>query len=326
MTAIVVRELGPPEVLRLEPWTAAAPGPGQVQVAVAYAGVNFTDTERRRGVSGAVSLPWIPGIEAVGTVTAVGPDVPSAHLGKRVAMAAPVGEQTGAYATTMLAPASRVYPVPETLSWETAAALPIQGLTAYHVLHTMGAVRPGQTVLVHAAAGGVGHLAVQLARHAGARVLGTTSRQAKLAAIEEVGAEPFLLDPVDVWIEKIRAATNGRGVDLVLDGLGARTQAGGLSLLAPFGHLVHFGEASGPAAPIDPDALYDRSIRVSAYWLWTPQDPLEMARAAARLFDLAAAGTLQIHIDSILPLAEAAEAHRRLEAGISSGKLLLRAS
>lgn len=323
MTAIVVRELGPPEVLRPEPWAVPAPGVGEVEIAVAYTGVNFTDTERRRGLSGAVALPWVPGIEAVGTVTAVGPGVPDL-LGARVAVAAPVGEQSGTYATTLVAPASCVFPVPEGLPLETAAALPVQGLTAYHALHTMGAVRPGQTVLVHAAAGGVGRLAVQLARHAGARVLGTTSRDSKLAAVAAAGAEPFLLDSGDQWVEGVRTATQGRGVDLVLDGVGARTQAGGLSLLAPFGHLVHFGEASGPAAAIDPDALYDGSLRVSAYWLWTPHREGEMARAAEKLFALAAAGALRVHLDAILPLAEAAEAHRRLETGAASGKLLLR--
>lgn len=326
MTAIVVREFGPPEVLRLEPWAAAAPGSGQVQIAVSYIGVNFTDTESRRGRSKVVALPWIPGIEAAGTVTAVGPGVARSHCGTRVAVAAPSTEQSGTYATTVVAPVSRIYPVPAALSLEIAAALPVQGLTAYHLVHTMGAVRPGQTVLVHAAAGGVGHLAIQLARHAGARVLGTTSQAAKVPAIAAAGAEPFVLDPAALWVEGIRTATQGRGVDLVLDGVGARTQAGGLSLLAPFGHLVHFGEASGPAAPIAPEALYERSLRVSAYWLWARHGAAEITLAADRLFTLVAAGIIRVHIDAILPLAEAAEAHRRLEARATVGKLLLRAA
>jgi NADPH:quinone reductase len=326
VNAIVVREFGPPEVLRLEPWAGATPGVGQVEIAISYAGVNFTDTEGRRGLSKAVALPWIPGIEAAGTVTAVGADVSPSYRGARVAVAAPHTEQDGTYATKVLAPVSRVYQVPAALSLETAAALPVQGLTAYHLVHTMGAVERGQTVLVHAAAGGVGHLAVQLARHAGARVLGTTSQAAKVATIAAAGAEPFVLDPAMLWVESIRSATQGRGVDLVLDGVGARTQAGGISLLAPWGHFVHFGEASGPAASIAPEALYERSLRVSAYWLWAPHGIATMSQAAETLFALAAAGTIRVHIDAIFPLAEAAEAHRRLEARATVGKLLLRAA
>lgn len=325
MTVIVVRDFGPPEVLRPERCTTSAPGPGQVELAVAYGGVNFTDTEGRRGLYAAITLPWIPGIEAAGTVTAVGVGVTPALVGRRVAVAAPTAEQTGAYATTLIASVSRVYPLPPSLSFEAAAAVTVQGLTAYHLLHTMGSVQPGQTVLVHAAAGGVGHLAVQLAQHAGARVFGTTSRPAKLDAIVAAGAEPFVLDPADTWVAAVRAASDGRGVDLVLDGVGARTQSGSLAALAPWGHLVHYGSASGEPAAIAPEALYDRSLKVSSYWLWTPHSPERMMKAVDRIFALATTGGLRVHIDAVFPLAEAAEAHRRLESGESTGKLLLRA-
>jgi len=324
VTAIVVRELGPPEVLRLERRTTPAPGPQQVEVAVAYAGVNFTDTERRRGLSGSIALPWVPGVEAAGTVTAVGDGVSPALLGCRVAVTAPTTEQTGTYATTLIAPAAHTYPLPQSLSFEAAAAVTVQGLTAFHLLNTMGSVQPGQIVLVHSAAGGVGHLAVQLARQAGARVFGTTSRPAKVDAIAAVGAEPFVLDPDDAWVAAVLAASDGRGVDLVLDGIGARTQAGSLASLAAFGHLVHYGSASGEPAPVAPEALYDRSLKVSSYWLWTPHGPGRMKQAADRIFALAATGGLRVHIDAVMPLAEAAEAHRRLESGESTGKLLLR--
>jgi NADPH2:quinone reductase len=257
-------------------------------------------------------------------VTAVGNGVSPALVGSRVAVAAPTAEQTGTYATTLVVAAAHVYPLPPSLPFEAAAAVTIQGLTAFHLLHTMGSVQPGQTVLVHAAAGGVGHLAVQLARHAGARVLGTTSRPAKAEAIAAAGAEPFVLDPADTWVAAVHSASHGRGVDLVLDGVGARTQAGSLASLARWGHLVHYGSASGEPEAVAPEALYDRSLKVSSYWLWTPHGPGRMQEAADRIFALAATGDLRVHIDAAFPLGEAAEAHRRLESGASTGKLVLR--
>jgi NADPH2:quinone reductase len=179
-------------------------------------------------------------------------------------------------------------------------------------------------VLVHAAAGGVGRLAVQLARRAGARVLGATTRAAKADAIATAGAEPVVLDSEGRWVETVRSATEGRGVDLVLDSLGAPTQAGSLASLAPFGHLVHFGSAGGNPPAVDPESLYDLSLKVSSYWLWTPHGGRRMAEAADALFALVTAGELHASVDAVLPLAQAAEAHRRLESGATQGKLLLR--
>jgi NADPH2:quinone reductase len=323
MRAVVVREFGPPEVLRVESVDAPAPGPGQVLVEVAFAGANFTDTERRRGLSDR-TLPWIPGIEAAGTVIGVGQGVEPALLGGRVALTGPSSALTGTYAERIAASVEYVHRIPDALSLEAVAAVTSQGLTAYHLVHTVGAVRAGQTVLVHAAAGGVGRLAVQLARRAGARVLGATSHAAKSGAIAECGAEPVVLDREGRWVETVRRATGGRGVDLVLDSIGAPTQAGSLASLAPFGHLVHFGSAGGHPEPVDPERLYDRSLKVSSYWLWSPHGEGVMGKAAEALFALAAGGELQVGIDAVLPLDQAAEAHRRLESGATQGKLLLR--
>jgi NADPH2:quinone reductase len=323
MRAVVVREFGPPEVLRVESADPPAPGPGQVLVDVAFAGVNFTDTQRRRGLSDR-TLPWIPGIEAAGTVTGLGQGVEPGLLGRRVALTGPSSALTGAYAERIAAATLCVHRIPDPLSLETAAALMCQGLTAYHLVHTVGVVRARQTVLVHAAAGGVGRLAVQLARRSGARVLGATSHAAKSGAIAETGAEPVVLDRGGRWVETVRRATEGRGVDLVLDSIGAPTQAGSLASLAPFGHLVHFGSAGGPPQPVDPESLYDLSLKVSCYWLSSPHGEGEMAKAADALFSLAAAGELRVGIEAVLPLADAAEAHRRLESGATQGKLLLR--
>ena len=218
-----MREFGDPEVLRLESVPSPSLGEGQVLVEVAYAGVNFTDTERRRGLSDK-QLPWTPGIEAAGTVMAVGQDVPATLVGRRMAVAGPHAEQSGTYATNVAVSVARIYPIPDELSFETAAAVTSQGLTAYHLVHTAGSVRAGQTVLVHAAAGGVGQLAVQLARRAGARVLGATSRAAKMAVISAMGAEPVVLDVEGRWVDTVRRATAGKhsGTSCTMDPPGAR--------------------------------------------------------------------------------------------------------
>jgi NADPH:quinone reductase len=322
MKAVMVREFGGPEVLRLESVDRPAPSPGQVLVEVAFAGVNFTDTERRRGLSDR-TLPWIPGIEAAGTVASVGQGVAAGLQGARVALTGPSWRQTGTYAEYVAASVDDVYPIPDALALETAAAVTSQGLTAYHLVHTVGAVRAGHTVLVHAAAGGVGQLAVQLARRSGARVFGATSHPGKAEVIAGAGAEPVVIDREGGWVETVRRLTRGRGGDLVLDSIGAPTQSGSCASLAPFGHLVHFGSAGGNPAPVNPESLYDSSLKVSSYWLWTAHPDGEMANAAERLFSLVASGELRVGIAATLPLGEAAEAHRRLEAGETRGKLLL---
>lgn len=322
-TAIVVRALGGPEVLRLDTVALRAPGPGEVRVDVAHAGVNFAETERRRGVYEAVSLPWVPGCEATGTIVAVGDGVRASHVGRRVAVLAPTRETTGTYARSVVVPLARTFAIPDGLHPEVAAALPMQGLTAWHVVHTMGDVRAGQTVVVHAAAGGVGGLAAQLARLAGARVIGTTSRASKVDAVAASGAEPLLLGEGDAWVEEVRARTGGRGADVVLDGLGARTGLADLDALALLGQVVFYGESSGPAPAIEPGLLYDRGLRVSALSLWAPLPDETLRQSFASLFTLAASGALRTPVSAVLPLAEAAEAHRRMEAGETTGKMLL---
>jgi len=317
MKAIVVRELGGPEVLRLEEVARPHPGPGEVVLRVHASGVNFSDTERRRGVYLAVDLPWIPGGEAAGVVVGVGEGVDEDLLGRRVAA---LGSAT--YAELMIAQAEALIPLPDEVSFEQGAAFPIQGLTAYHTVLTLGRVRPGATVLVHAAAGGVGLLAIQIARRAGARVLGTVSSAAKAALVIEAGADEALAYGPDL-AGMVRERTGGHGVDLVLDSVGLATQAASLAMLAPFGHLVHFGSASGSPAPVDPEDLYERSLTVSAYWLRTAHPRELMRRAVGDLLGWIVDGSLRLPISRVLPLAEAAEAHRALEARETHGKLLL---
>jgi NADPH2:quinone reductase len=319
MQAIVVRSLGPPEVLTCVAHPDPVPGAGEVRVRVHAAGVNFADTERRRGLYQQVALPWIPGDEAAGVVEAIGPGVASSWLGRRVAFWAP--ETSGSYAELALAPAEALFDLPDGLNFATAAALPEQGLTAYGLAHRATSLTPGATALVHAAAGGVGALLVQLLRLRGVRVFGTASSPAKRTLVCQLGAEA--LDYGDGLPELVRDATGGRGVDAVFDSVGRPTQAASLAMLAPYGRLVFFGEAGGRPEPVDPDALYGRNLSVGAWLL--PADPLGSWQAARReLLDWVRSGTLRVIVGEAFPLAQAAEAHRRLEARATHGKLILR--
>jgi NADPH2:quinone reductase len=317
MRAIVVDQFGPPAVLVPRQVEEPRPGPGQVRVRIGACGVNFADTERRRGVYDRRPLPWIPGSEGSGTVDAVGPDTDPAWLGARVAFWAPASE---AYAEYAVAPAAALFRLGDDLPFELGAALPLQGLTAYGLAHFAAPVLRGQTVLVHAAAGGVGSLLIQIARLRGARVLGTASTPEKAERVKTLGAEPFAYGPT--LAEEVLAATGGRGVDAVYDSIGRDTRAASLAMLAPFGRLMCFGEASGSPGPVDPGLLYERSLSIGAFGLNPAAEPERWLEARQRLLDWVESGTLRIFYEA-LPLAAAAEAHRRLEERASAGKLVL---
>jgi NADPH:quinone reductase len=318
MQAIVVDALGGPEVLRLRDQPIPNPGPGQVLVRVHVVGVNFSDTERRRGTYDPPTLPYIPGKEAAGVVEAVGPSVDPSWRGRRVSFWAM--DTSGAYAQFTVAPVGALFHLRDELTFEQGATLPAQGLTAYALAEVATSLRPGQSALVHAAAGGVGQLLVQLLRRRGVRVLGTASSAAKQALVRTLGAEAFGYGPH--LSDQVRAATDGRGVDAVFDSIGQSTRAVSLAVLAPHGHLVYFGEASGAPAPIDLEELYGRSLHVSAFWLAT--DPLERWHQARHdLQEWVTAGSLHLAIEGTYPLAQAAQAHRALESRQTSGKLLL---
>ena len=294
------------------------PGPGEVLVRVHAIGVNFSDTERRRGIYDAPVLPWIPGNEAAGTVEGIGSGVDPGWIGRRVAFWAP--RTSGTYAEYAVTPAASLFWLRDDLDFTVGAALPAQGLTAYGLAHFATAMVPGQTALVHAAAGGVGALLVQVLSHHGVKVLGTASTAAKQALIAEMGAVPLPYGPG--LPDLVRAATGGRGVDVVFDSVGRTTQADSLAVLALYGHLVFFGDASGPPAPIAPDALYERNLHVSSFWL--AADPPECWIGPRReLQDWVAAGRLRVTVAQTFPLHLAAEAHRRLEQRQTHGKLIL---
>ena len=318
MRAIIVRTLGDPDVLTLGTTDIPRPGPGEVLVRLHAIGVNFSDTERRRGAYDPPKLPWIPGNEAAGVVEAVGAGVEPDWRGRRVAFWAP--RTSGTYAEYASVAAAALFHLMDGLDFSVAASLPVQGLTAYGLSQVATALAPGQTALVHAAAGGVGALLVQLLRGRGVQVFGTASSPAKLAFVDDLGAVPL---PYGAGLsERVRAATGGRGVDAVFDSVGRATQADSLAVLAPHGHLVFFGEASGSPVPIHPDELYGRSLKVSSFWMAT--DPPERWAPARRdLQRWVLEGKLRVTLDQALSLVEAPEAHRRLEQRETRGKLIL---
>ena len=318
MQAIVVHALGDPEVLALRAHPNPKPGPNEVLVRLQAVGVNFSDTERRRGIYDPPALPWIPGNEAAGVVEALGDGVDSDWLGRRVAFWAP--RTSGAYAEYTVAPANTLFALLDGIEMPVAAALPAQGLTAYGLAHFATGLASGQTALVHAAAGGVGALLVQLLLHRGVRVFGTASSEAKQELIRELGATPLSYGPEST--ARIRERTDGRGVDAVFDSVGRTTQAESLAALGLYGQLVFFGEAGGSPTPIHPDELYPRNLRMSSFWL--AADPPERWNAARReLQDLVLAGRLRVTLGQTFALADAAEAHRRLEQRQTQGKLIL---
>jgi len=318
MRAIVMRSIGGPEVLQLDEVPEPEPGPGEVLVKIEAIGVNFADTERRRAVYAAPPLPWIPGREAAGTVVAVGPEVDAALVGARVAYFAPLA--SGSYAELATVPASALFRFDSELPFEVMAALPLQGLTA-HGVWSFAAMRPGQTALVLAAAGGVGLILVQLARRAGARVLGAVSTPSKRDAVAALGAR--VIAGYEDLAEAARSFTAGRGVDVVFDSIGRATQAASLAALAPHGQLVCYGDASGMPEPIDVDSLYGRSLRVGAFGLDIDRDAEAAELARRELVTALGRGELRMLISRRFPLAEAAAAHVEIEGRRSVGKIIL---
>ena len=324
MRAIRFHALGGPEVLNLEEVESPHPGEGEVLVRIHVAGVNFADTLLRRGgYAVETQLPETPGFEAAGVVEEVGSKVDAGLVGRRVAV---LGQRCYAEYATVLT--SRLIPLRDEISFDEGAAFPIQSLTAYHLLYTVEQVRPGMSVLIHAAAGGMGLLLTQMAKQAGARVYGTTSTETKAALAREYGADEVILYTQTGFAERVMELTGGRGIDLVLDSVGRETFAAGLRSLAPFGHLIVYGMASGPPPKLDVlKSIFQKSQKVSAFWLFTTWQAPEVAkRGIQQVVEWVAAKKLKLPIGLKLPLAEAAEAHRKMEARETTGKILLTVS
>jgi NADPH2:quinone reductase len=319
MDAIVLKGFGGPENLVFEEVPEPEPGEGQVLVELSAIGVNFVEIYQRVGRY-AGPLPRVIGSEGAGRVVAVGPGVQSVRPGDRVASSS----LQGAYARRAVAKADDVVPVPEGVSDETAAAALLQGLTAHYLLFDTYPVRPGDTVVVHAAAGGVGLLLTQIATRLGARVIATVSTEEKERLARGAGAAEVIRygEGVDVASE-VRRLTDGEGVPAVYDGVGAATFDASLASLRPRGILVLFGASSGPPPPFDPQRLNAGSLFLTrpslGHYTATPE---ELRRRADDLFRFVAEG-LNIRIHGTYPLADAARAQADLESRRTTGKLLL---
>jgi NADPH2:quinone reductase len=321
MRAVVVRRTGGPEQLVVEDVPEPEPGPGEIRIRVEAAGVNFIDVYHRTGRM-TLPLPFTPGMEAAGIVDAVGPQVDGVAIGDRVAHPF----RAGAYAELQVVAADRVVHVPEAVPLRIAAASMLQGLTAHYLTTSTFLLGPGHTVLVHAGAGGLGLILTQVAVAAGATVLTTTSTDEKAERSRAAGANAVIRYDREDVAQRVRELTDGRGVDVVYDSVGAATARGSLASLARRGMLVLVGESSGP---IDPPILPSDLKSGGSAFMTRPTlgdhvvDAAELRTRAAALFGWIAGGTVSVHVSEELDLADAAEAHLRLEARRTTGKVLL---
>ncbi len=324
MKAVVVTALGGPEVLQWEERPRPDVGPRDVLIRVMATSVNFADIKAREGRYHGASLPpFIPGLDAAGTVEQVGSQVTGLAPGMRV-IAFPSG---GSYAEWVVAPDALVFPIPDSVDWDVAAALPIVGLTAYKLLHDIARMESGERVLIHAAAGGIGTTAIQFARLMGAaQIIGTVSREEKKAIARSLGADAVInyAEEQD-FSAVVNELTEGRGVDVVLDSIGGTVSEQSLTCLAPFGRLVHFGSASGQPGQFRVGDLHASCRAVLGFSLGTAraQRPYLLKPAADAVLDAVATGGVSMQIGARYPLREAAAAHRWMESRASTGKIIL---
>jgi NADPH2:quinone reductase len=320
MKAIVFERLGGPEVMEYREFPRPELRPGTVLVRNCVIAINYGDTFFIRGTYLVKPVfPDVPGMEAAGVIEEVAPDVPDLKPGMRVAY---IG--MGSYAEYTRIRATRVMVLPDDMSFEQAAAFPVAVLTAWHMLHTCNDTKAGDVVVVHSAAGGVGIAAVQIAKAASARVIGTVSSDDKIEVARKFGADHVINYETHDFAQEAMKITGGRGVDLILDAVGKPTFAKGLRCLAPLGHLILFGRAGGLPDRLNPMELLGKSIKVSAFAVTMIYAFHEIHRRAVdAVFKLARDGKLTIPIGGSFPLSQAAEAHRLIESRRSVGKLLL---
>ena len=318
---VVIEAQGGPEVMRVVGREVPPPGPGQVTVEHRAAGLNFIDIYQRSGVY-PMPLPAALGMEAAGVVTAVGEGVAHLGPGMRVAYAA---TPPGAYATARTMPAAQVCPLPDGIGFETGAAMMLKGLTVQYLFHRTVELKRGDTVLFHAAAGGVGLIACQWARALGITLIGTAGSDAKCALALDHGAAHCINYAREDFAAKVREITGGRGVDAVMDAVGASTWEGSLNSLRPLGMMISFGNASGKVPPFDIGVLAAKgSLKLTRPTLFTHiADHATCQAMAADLFGHVASGAVRIRIDQRFPLDQVAEAHRALEARATTGSTIL---
>jgi NADPH:quinone reductase len=320
MKAIRVQHTGGPEVMELFETPTPQPKPTEAVVKVSVAGVNLIDGHFRDG-SLRTPLPFIPGQEGAGVVRAVGTKAKGVKVGDRVAWSGTLGS----YAEYVAASADSLVPVPDEVTDQQAAAAMMHGLTAHYLVNDAHKLKSGETALVHAAAGGVGLLLVQMARIIGARVIGTVSSEEKARLAREAGADEVIVFTRQDFEAEVKRLTAGNGVDVVYDGVGKATFEKNLNVMRPRGLLVLYGMSSGPVPPVDPARLSEKgSLYMArttlAHFTATRE---ELLARTSTLFAMIADGKLKLHITKTYPLAEAPQAHRDMEARKIAGKLLL---
>ncbi len=320
MKAIRVQEAGGPEELRFEEVSSSEPGADHVLVKTQAIGVNFIDIYFREGLYPG-TFPLTPGFEAAGEVVAVGPEVTEVGVGDRVAYSSVIGS----YAEQTSVPADQLVEIPADLDFETAAAVMLQGMTAHYLTHATFPLAAGQTALVHAAAGGVGLLLVQMAKMCGARVIGTVSSQEKADLARDAGADHVILYNETNFEEDIKDLTDSQGVEVVYESVGKTTFDQSLNCLKPRGYMVLFGQSSGPVPPVDPQILNAKGslflTRPSIFHYNSTREAL--LTRAGQVLGWVSEGKLKVRVGERFALSEAAQAHRALEGRKTTGKVLL---
>ena len=320
MKAVRAHEVGGPEVLRYEDAPSPVPGPGQALIDIKSVGVNYTDVASRKGTNPPASFPWTPGREAAGVVAAVGEGVSEVTVGDRVAYAM----HTGSYAQQAAVPAWLLVRLPLDMEFSSGAATMLQGMTAHFLVFGITRLNAGDPVLVHAGAGGMGLMLIQMLKRLGTSVFTTVSTDAKAQLAKEAGADTVINYTTQDFEEEVKKATGGQGVRIIYDAVGLTTFAKGLKCLGRRGYMALYGQASGPIPPIDADALRGGSIfltRPSLGDYTATRD--ELLQRAEEVLGWVASGHLKLHIGLTLPLSEAQEAHRQLEGRLTTGKILL---
>ncbi|PLR95310.1 quinone oxidoreductase family protein [Bacillus sp. T33-2] len=323
MKAMQLKEYGGPEVLKMVELERPVPTGHQVLIEIHAIGANYADTARREGQYVVPTpLPFVPGAEVAGVIIGVGEAVKNVNPGTRVATLI----ESGGYAQYVLADSRGLILLPEQLDFEFAVALPLQGLSAYHSLKTMGRLDEGESVLIHAAAGGVGTLAVQLAKLFGAgKVIATASSVEKLSLAKEMGADVLVNYTEDGWEEKVLEATGGKGVNVALEMVGGDVFYKTLKCLAAFGRLVIYGVASGEQSRFYPSSLMARNQSVIGFFL--PQimkNPKLIQSSLEEMLNYLSEGQLKLTIGGVYPLDQAADVHRLLQSRKTKGKLILK--
>lgn len=320
--AICIHEHGGPEVLQWQEVSIGAPGPGEVKLKQTAVGLNYIDVYHRTGLYPLGDLPATPGMEGAGVVESIGAGVTEVEVGDRVAYA---GIPPGAYAEERLIPAHRLIKMPDAISDRQAAGMMLQGMTVQYLLRSTFRVQAGDTILMHAAAGGVGLIACQWAKHLGATVIGTVGSQEKAALAKAYGCDHTILYREENIVERVRELTNGEGVPVVYDSIGKDTFEASLDCLRPLGLLVSFGNASGPVQSFDPAILAQKGslflTRPTLMAYTAERDNL--VESAEELIDVVSNGVVKIEVNQTYPLSEAAQAHRDLEARKTTGSTVL---